>query len=118
MGIYVYALQTKIHTISNVTLGVAEYRYKESWSDDEFNLKLYNRMCKRRVEHFENNKLPFFFVMRKSDNEGPLFFEGQNVYAQQRDRGGVVGACFDDGVEKKLVGTMTKVGRSWSIKWN
>lgn len=115
MGIYVYALKTQIHTISNVTVGVAEYRYKESWIREEENLKMYNRFCKRRVEHFKDNKLPFFFVMRKTD--GPAFYEGQTVYAEQLDDGRIVGACFDDGVQKKPVGIMAKKGRSWSIVW-
>lgn len=115
MGIYVYALNTKVQEISGVTLGTAEYRYKESWSDDVRNERLYNRMCKRRVEHFENNKLPFFFVMHSIDSK--KFYEGQNVYSMQNKRGRAIGACFDDGVEKIVVGTMTKVGRSWTINW-
>lgn len=115
MGIYVYALNTKVQEISGVTLGTAEYRYKESWSDDARNERLYNRMCKRRVEHFENNKLPFYFVVQTIN--GTDFYEGQSVYSMQTSRGGVVGACFDDGAERILVGSMTKFGRGWSINW-
>ncbi|WP_407304031.1 hypothetical protein [Acinetobacter sp.] len=77
---------------------------------------MYNRFAKRRVKHFENNKLPFFFVMKMIDS--PDFYEGQLVFAQQDEKGRTIGACFDDGVKKNKVGTMTKKGRSWSINWD
>jgi hypothetical protein len=118
MGTYVYALKTKVNEISGVTVGVAEYRYKEYFTNfeaEELNAKMYNTLCKRRVTHFETNKLPFFFVIRSTN--GKDFYEGQSVYSQQRKDGRVVGACFDDGIEKTIVGTMTKLGRSWSINW-
>lgn len=111
MGTYIYALNTKVHTISDVTVGVAEFRYKPSWNDrDNFNQRMYNRFCARRVAHFENNKLPFFFVMDK-------LTEGANVLSHLTVDGHLIGSCFSDGLKLKKVGTLTKVGRSWTIAW-
>jgi len=114
MGTYVYALNTNVRTISNVTVGVAEYRYKEhltAHDADELNLAMYNRLCKRRVKHFETNKLPFFFVRGKIE-------VGAAVYGHLSAKGRLVGACFDDSVPLVQAGTIIKVGRSYEINWN
>jgi len=117
MGTYVYALSTKVHNVSGVTLGVAEFRYKEhftSFDDDRLNASLYNRRCKTRVEHFKKNKLPFYFIMSLDGR----MEEGFPVYSMQLDNGKTMGACFDDCVPRKKVGILVKKGRSWTIKWD
>jgi hypothetical protein len=113
MGAYVYALNTKVKTISNVTVGVAEYQYKEYTTNSEtdtLNQRLYNRFCKRRVEYFSNNKLPFFFVMRKLE-------VGTDVYSHLDANDRLVGPCFDCGAKLKKVGTIKKVGTRYEIDW-
>lgn len=113
MGTYVYALNTKVRTISNVTVGVAEYRYKEhttAFNADELNLALYNSKCKRRVEHFLSNKLPFYFVRGKIEVGAP-------VYNHLSAKGRLVGSCFDDSTPLVQAGTIKKVGRSYEIDW-
>lgn len=108
MGIYVYALNTKVRRMSNVDIGVMEFRYKEGWGDN----KCYNQTCRRRVDHFDNVGLPDFFIMGK-----PM--EGEGVYSFTSKTGREVGACFSDGGDVfNRVGTMRKVGRSWTIAWN
>lgn len=114
MGTYVYALNTRVRTISNMTVGVAEFRYKphtSAWGAERLNQALYNRTCARRVEHFKENKLPFFFVMGKLEDGSPL-------YSHLTKDGRVVGACFGDGGTKfNRVGTVVKAGRSYKIDW-
>ena len=113
MGIYVYALNTKVRTISNVTVGVAEFRYKmhvTAADADRVNARLYSRTCARRVEHFKRSKLPFFFVM------GELA-EGGDVFGHLTADNRLVGACFDDGIGLKKVGTIRKAGRAYEIEW-
>lgn len=111
MGTYVYALNTKVRNISNVTVGVAEYRYKPSWNDrDNFNQRMYNRLCARRVAHFEKNKLPFFFVLSKLEVGSP-------VYSHLTKDNRLVGSCFDDNIQFNKVGTIKKNGRSYEIDW-
>lgn len=113
MGVYVYALNTKIRTISNVTVGVAEYRYKEhttAFNADELNLALYNSKCKRRVDYFLSNKLPFFFVRGKIE-------VGAEVYSHLSNKGRLVGSVFDDSVGLVKAGTIKKVGNRYEIDW-
>ena len=110
MGTYVYALNTRVRTISGFTVGHAEYRYKPSWGwdSDKINQKSHNQLCVRRIAHFDNNPSlkPEFFVM---GNEGKLL-EDHIVYLFSDPY-----VCFYDGGKQTVVGNLKKVGRSWTI---
>lgn len=112
MGSYVYALNTNVRTISGQTVGVAEYRYKESFSvlrnDNE---KWYNKLCARRVAFFDNNPSKMPTLMTFGDYDKPdTLCEGREVYI-------CAGSCFGDGITKTKVGYLRKVGRSWTIEF-
>ena len=107
MGTYVYALNTKVRTVAGKTVGVAEFRYKDGWG---ITRSVYNRLCSRRVEHFDNAGLPDFFVMCKLEDGTALFsFIG-------KDGRPSAGSCFSDGISLNKVGTIRKVGRSYTIE--
>jgi len=108
MGTYVYALNTKVRTIGAVTVGVAEYRYKDGWGVSN---AVHNRTCGRRIEHFKNVGLPDYFIMTKPE-------EGGAVFAFTTKEGRPIYSCFSDGISFNKVGTLKKVGRSWTIVWN
>lgn len=115
MGTYVYALNTNVRTIGGETVGVAEYRYKEHTSifeGEDLNQKLYNKLCKRRVQFFEaNNHAKMPTLMTTGDFDKPdTLVEGAPVYI-------CAGACFGDYITKTQVGTLHKVGRGWIIKY-
>lgn len=113
MGTYVYALNTNIRTISGHSVGVAEYRYKESFTFDgeRQNTKWYNKLCARRVAFFEANpsKLPDLMTFGSIDKPDTLV-DGWEVYI-------CAGSCFSDGGIRTKVGTLRKVGRSWTIEF-
>lgn len=106
MGTYVYALNTKTRTVSNVTLGVAEYRYKESYGfgGARESEELHRKLCARRVAHFHKDRslLPRFMVLGKME-------ENREVY--------VCTGVVTTGDDIKRVGRLAKVGRSWVIRW-
>jgi hypothetical protein len=109
MGIYVYALNTKVRDISGVKVGVADFRYKEFsvFGGQELNQKLYNRRCAQRVAFFENHpeQLPKYFV------NGPKLSHGQAVFKLKS-------VCFDDGGKGPTrVGMLLKDGRGWFISF-
>ena len=105
MGTYVYALNTKVRTIGAVTVGVAEYRYKDGWGVSN---AVHNRTCGRRVAHFENVGLPDFFVMTKLE-------DGAALFSFTTKQGHSISSCFSDGISFNKVGTVRKAGRSYII---
>lgn len=112
MAAYVYALNTNIRTIGGQTVGVVDYRYKEhttAFGSDELNQKLYNKLCARRVKHFEKNTLPTLMTF-SSLNKADTMVEGSPVYI-------CAGSCFDDYKVKTQVGTLRKDGNRWTIEY-
>src|SRR5438067_1638876 len=105
MGTYVYALNTDVRTISGETVGVAEYRYKLSWSlsgqrEEEL---LHKRLCARRISFFDNHpdKLPTLMTHGDGDKPNTLV-EGNAVFLS-------LGPCFSDDVMFTKVGVLKKM---------
>lgn len=110
MGTYVYALNTKVRTVGAVTVGVAEYRYKDNWGATQ---AVHNRTCGRRISHFDAVGLPDFFVMGKLE-DGTAVFSFKTKDREPRD----VGACFSDGINFNRVGYVRKIGRGYTIQFD
>ena len=109
MGTYVYALNTKVRTVSGETIGIAEYRYKcgRPREDEE----AFERYCKRRVEFFENNPNQVPTLMTFCSETPNKFEDCWPVFL-------LVNTSFHDGGNYTKVGHMKKTGKGWTINFD
>ena len=106
MGTYVYALNTKIRTVSGETIGIAEYRFKCGRLSED--AEMFDRYCKRRVDFFKNNPNMVPTLMTFSAETPNKFEDGAAVFL-------LVNTSFHDGGDYTKVGNMKKTGKGWTI---